>query len=72
MSGRGFGDGGEPGNGKETFVLTLALILTFSPRRRNSRCPIYVLRMTVRQIQSHAISRERRMILPLLWERGLG
>jgi hypothetical protein len=50
--------------------LTLALILTFSPRRRNSCTAFLVMRMTVRQIQSREFSKRRRTILLLLGEKA--
>ena len=61
---------GTAANGTEKIVGTLALILTFSPRRRNGRSPFLVLLKTVRQIQSDDISRQRRRILLLLGEKA--
>jgi len=50
--------------------LTLALNLTFSPRRRNSCTAFLVMRMAVRQIQSREFSKRRRTILLLLGEKA--
>jgi hypothetical protein len=47
-----------------------ALILTFSPRRRNSDYALLVLRKAIQQIQSCCFSKMRRTVLPLLEERA--
>jgi hypothetical protein len=47
-----------------------ALILTFSPRRRNSLCAFLFSRLIIRQIQSHEFSRGRQTILLLLGEKA--
>ncbi len=47
-----------------------ALILAFSPGRRNSYWPFLILRLIIRQIPLHAFSRKWQMILPLLGERA--
>jgi hypothetical protein len=49
--------------------LTPALILTFSPRRRNSRRTFPVLRITVRPIQTRIFPETREPFPPLLEER---
>jgi hypothetical protein len=54
------------------FVSASALILTFSPRRRNRHCLFSVLRITVRQTRSRGFSSSRGIILPLLGGEGRG
>jgi hypothetical protein len=49
---------------------TLALNLTFSPEEKEQQSHILVLRMSVRQIQSRAFSKGRRMVLLLLGEKA--
>src|ERR1035437_10477504 len=50
--------------------VTTALILTFSPRRRNSASAVLVFRLTVRPIPSLVFPQRRRTILLLLGGEG--
>jgi len=52
------------------FVLTLALILTFSPWRRKSCWALLAPRLTVRQIQPRKFSKRRQTIHLLLGEKA--
>src|SRR5450759_4534956 len=56
----------------EICVLRSPSPFILSPRRGNGCWPVLVLRMTVRQNQSHECSRRRRTILPLLGGEGRG